>query len=163
MKQALENAGINENFVIENWGKNPDIEENILNICRERILRSEDLSVKDPIFGKMRSLVERDLDNMLGIYYRPPVYLLDGTAASKMALKNTSDSHRRAATEPKEKNLSQNISANKSVISGRNRSSSVLSFEAMQHKLSGLATRLRQPSEISVRSDNSPIKPQPTS
>lgn len=154
VKQALANAGIDENYVIENWGKDDELEEKILAICRENSLKTEYMAVHNPIFGKMRSLVERELDDMLGIYYRPPIDLLYGTES------RVNDSHRRASSEPRLKN--QDLSARKRVsFASRSRSNSVLSFDGIQQKISGLTKRLRQSSDASNVSENSPstLKP----
>lgn len=159
VKQALTNAGIDENYVLENWGKDDALEEKILEACREYALKTEYLAVQNPIFGKMRSFVERDLDNLLGIYYRPPIDFLDGTEARN---KNLNNSHRRASSEPRLKN--QNINTRKTVtFANRSRSNSVLNFEGIQQKISGLTRRLRQSSDASNVSENSPValKPAP--
>lgn len=159
VKQALVNAGIDENYVMEHWGKDDQLEEKIIQICREHALKTEYLAVQNPIFGKMRSLVERDLDSMLGVYYRPPIDLLDGTDSQN---KRVNSSHRRAASEPRFKN--QNLTAKKSVtFASRSRSNSVLSFEKIQQKISGLTGRLRRSSDASNLSENSPVTLKPAS
>lgn len=153
--QTLVNSGIDEKYVIENWEVDDQLEGKIRAICKESALKTEYLALHDPIFGKMRSVVEKDLDNLLGIYYSPPINFLDGTVTHGS---DTNSSHRRANSEPRLKIQNLKLNTRKSVtFAGRNRSSSVLSLEGIQQKISGISKRLRQSSNTSNMSENSPI------
>ena len=159
LKQALESSGIDENYVTEKWGEDPNLEEHVFGACRDIILRSEDHAVQDPLFGKMRSLVERDLDNMLGVYYKLPTESLKGNSTHPT---DENNKHRRATSEPKKRipptlpsiNTKKNVS-----FANHSRSNSTLSMEAIQQKIADFTRRKRNSSETSSQNGDTPQTP----
>ena len=171
LQRSLSDLGINEDHVLQNWGKDPLIQEEILTQLHRQILEIENHCVHDPIFGKMRDLLGKELENATNLYYQPPIAALSGTKSSTTRLSRAYTTNpmtqvieefqtviprRRAASEDKYlPPLPQQSTGQQ-----RTRTSSGLSFDAIQNRIAKFTSQMRRGRENSVDSPATPQSPE---
>lgn len=152
LQKALSNLGLNEEQILANWERDPQIKEQLLSLLEKQLVQIEEHAKEDPIFGKTRQLMAQDLDQAVRLYYVPPLLSLSldnkiqtdafETAKAEIAY------HRRAQSE--------NVTGAKGLpplpsLSGPRthwRANTALSFSALQSQILKFV-RKRQGSENS--------------